>query len=472
MTARILIVDDIPANLRLLEAKLAAEYYQVAAAESGLEALELARQWQPDLVLLDVMMPGMDGYECCAALKADPATQHIPVVMVTALGDAQERLHGLQVGADDFLTKPVEYETLLVRTRSLVRLKRLLDEWRGRAETARALGLDCGKPAPSIAGARALVVDDWDYGARAVESALARDGVITARARSRGETAALTTAVRFDLIVLSLSLAEEDALALAADLRAAEATQDIPLLLVTEPNLRARVLRGFDLGANDWVLRPLDENELRARARNQIRRKLYQDRLRADLGRALEQALTDPLTGLYNRRYLMRHLNGLLTTSPPAALAVLMVDIDHFKAINDRHGHGVGDRTLQRVAESLRARTRAFDTLARVGGEEFVLVMPGAGLAEALVAAERLRADIERLPLEASPRGSCAVTISIGVAASQGQAVAAQALLDQADGALYAAKRSGRNRVMAADGPPAASRPDVRALSPADATAT
>jgi len=472
MTARILIVDDIPANLRLLEAKLAAEYYQVAAAESGLEALELARQWQPDLVLLDVMMPGMDGYECCAALKADPATQHIPVVMVTALGDAQERLHGLQVGADDFLTKPVEYETLLVRTRSLVRLKRLLDEWRGRAETARALGLDCGKPAPSIAGARALVVDDWDYGARAVESALARDGVITARARSRGETAALTTAVRFDLIVLSLSLAEEDALALAADLRAAEATQDIPLLLVTEPNLRARVLRGFDLGANDWVLRPLDENELRARARNQIRRKLYQDRLRADLGRALEQALTDPLTGLYNRRYLMRHLNGLLNTGQPGEIAVLMVDIDHFKSINDRYGHGVGDRTLQRVADSLRARTRAFDTVSRIGGEEFVLVMPGACLAEGVSAAERLRSDIERLSLDDGKGKPCPVTVSIGVAASFGLAVSAQTLLDQADRALYAAKRAGRNRVMQTDAGSAASRPDVWALAQVEADAT
>ena len=141
MTARILIVDDVPANTRLLEAKLSAEYYQVASAKDGFEALRMAFEWQPDLILLDVMMPGMDGFECCRRLKDDPTTLHIPVVMVTALGEPAERLRGLESGADDFLTKPVEYETLMARVRSLVRLKRLLDEWRARGETARAMGL-------------------------------------------------------------------------------------------------------------------------------------------------------------------------------------------------------------------------------------------------------------------------------------------------------------------------------------------
>src|SRR6478752_2300935 len=141
MTARILIVDDVPANTRLLEAKLAAEYYQVTSAKDGFEALRMALEWQPDLILLDFMMPGMDGFECCRKLKEDPTTLHIPVVMVTALGEPSERLRGLEAGADDFLTKPVDYDTLLARVRSLVRLKRLLDEWRARGETARALGL-------------------------------------------------------------------------------------------------------------------------------------------------------------------------------------------------------------------------------------------------------------------------------------------------------------------------------------------
>src|SRR5271154_2445801 len=128
MTARILVVDDVPANTRLLEAKLSAEYYQVATAQDGFEALRLANHWQPDLILLDVMMPELDGFETCRRLKDDSKTLHIPVVMVTALGEPEERLRGLEAGADDFLTKPVEYLTLMARIRSLVRLKRLLDE--------------------------------------------------------------------------------------------------------------------------------------------------------------------------------------------------------------------------------------------------------------------------------------------------------------------------------------------------------
>ncbi len=305
MTARILIVDDVPANTRLLEAKLSAEYYQVASVKNGFDALTTAQDWQPDLILLDVMMPGMDGFECCQRLKDNPATLHIPVVMVTALGEPGERLRGLDAGADDFLTKPVEYETLMARVKSLVRLKRLLDEWRARGETARALGLAAERPTiPSVAGARALVVDDWDISAQTIQDALAREGVIPGRARSQAEAMTLSAAIPFDLIVLSLSLAEEDPLKLASSLRAADATHEIPMLLVAEPEERDRLLRGFDLGANDWLLLPVDENELRARARNQIRRKFYQDRLRADIGTALELAMTDPLTGLYNHRYL------------------------------------------------------------------------------------------------------------------------------------------------------------------------
>src|SRR6478609_5914139 len=183
MTARILIVDDVPANTRLLEAKLSAEYYQVASARDGFEALRMAHEWQPDLILLDVMMPGMDGFECCRKLKDDPTTLHIPVVMVTALGEPAERLRGLEAGADDFLTKPVEYETLMARVRSLVRLKRLLDEWRARGETARAMGLTGESVAPpSVAGARALVIDDWDLGAQIIQRALSHDGIIAGRA--------------------------------------------------------------------------------------------------------------------------------------------------------------------------------------------------------------------------------------------------------------------------------------------------
>lgn len=452
MTARILIVDDMPANTRLLEAKLSAEYYQVATAQDGFEAIKMAVSWQPDLILLDVMMPRMDGFETCTRLKDDSATLHIPVVMVTALGEPSERVRGLEAGADDFLTKPVEFDTLLARVRSLIRLKRLLDEWRARGETARALGLSSERMGvPAVAGARALVVDDWDIGAQTIQDALAQEGIVPGRARSVSEAVALTTAIPFDLIVLSLSLMSEDPLKVASRLRAGDATHEVPMVLVAEHEQRDRMLRGLELGANDWLMRPIDEHELRARARNQIRRKFYQDRLRADLGHALEMALTDPLTGLYNQRYLMRHLRGLLDAQPPATLSVLMIDVDHFKRVNDEHGHAEGDRALQAVADVLRGNTRVFDSIARYGGEEFVAVLPGTAETDAMATAERLREAIEALPFKTSGGIPHKLTISIGVACTGGKGTTAEALMHQSDLALYAAKRGGRNRIVLAE---------------------
>ncbi len=448
MSARILIVDDVPANTRLLEAKLSAEYYQINTAYDGFQALSLAHSWQPDLILLDVMMPELDGYETCRRLKADPATHHIPVVMITALGEPSERLRGLESGADDFLTKPVEYDTLLARVRSLVRLKRMLDEWRVRGETARALGLSTEMPGvPSVHGARALVVDDWDLGAQAAQDALAREGVLPGRAASEAEAMALTAAVPFDLIVLSLSMAHDDPLRLASRLRADNATHDIPLLLIAEPEQRDRILRGFDLGANDWIVRPVDENELRVRARNQIRRKFYQDRLRSDLGQALEMALIDPLTGFYNQRYLMRHLRGLMASGQANTVSVLMLDVDHFKQVNDRFGHAAGDKALKSIADVLRGRTRVFDSIARYGGEEFTVVMPGAATQDALIAAERLRAAVAEMVFFPLPGVQHQLTISIGIGFSNRPHMTPEQVLHIADAALYRAKRGGRNRV-------------------------
>ena len=448
MTARILIVDDVPANNRLLEAKLGAEFYQVAAAADGRQAIDLARSWQPDLVLLDVMMPEIDGYETCRRLKADPHTQHIPVVMITALSEPDERLRGLEVGADDFLTKPVDYDTLLARVRSLVRLKRLLDERRTRGDTAQALGIGGDRLGPpAVGGARALVVDDQAESALAVQNALAREAIVTGRAGGTAEALQLTGAAPFDLIVLSLSLPGEDALRLAAQLRATDATHETPLLLIAEPEQKTRLLRGFDMGANDWLLRPLDENELRLRARNQIRRKFYQDRLRADLGLALDMALTDPLTGFYNQRYLMRHLRGLVGAGQPNGIAVMMIDVDHFKSINDRWGHPVGDRALRSIADILRTRVRVFDSIARYGGEEFAVVMPGTDVAEAMGAAERLRVAVEEMAFCPVPGGTRhPMTVSVGVCCSMGAGASPEQLLSNADQALYQAKSAGRNR--------------------------
>ena len=142
MTARILVVDDIPANVKLLEVRLLAEYFEVLTALNGPDAIETCENGKVDVVLLDIMMPDMDGFEVCRRLKSDPATSHIPVVMVTALDQVADRVRGLEAGADDFLTKPVNDLQLMTRVKSLVRLKSLTDELRLRASTTRNIGIE------------------------------------------------------------------------------------------------------------------------------------------------------------------------------------------------------------------------------------------------------------------------------------------------------------------------------------------
>jgi two-component system cell cycle response regulator len=194
-------------------------------------------------------------------------------------------------------------------------------------------------------------------------------------------------------------------------------------------------------------MQPIDTNELRVRVRNQIRRKFYQNRLRSDLGTALEMALTDPLTGLYNQRYLRRHLAGLMEGVQGRQLALLMVDVDHFKSINDLYGHASGDRALRLIADSLRVNTRVFDSVARYGGEEFVVVMPGSSPAEAVASAQRLRVAIASIKFDTLVGLRAQLTVSIGVACTSVATCTLDLLLQEADTALYDAKRNGRNRV-------------------------
>src|SRR5215203_6503022 len=163
MTARVLVVDDVPANVRLLEARLSAEYFDVRTATSGTDALAMCERAECDIVLLDIMMPDMDGFEVCRQLKKNASTHHIPVVIVTALDHPSDRLRGLEAGADDFLTKPVSDVALIARVRSLTRLKMMTDELRMRALTSREIGIqDPENQAIADAGraGRVLVVDD------------------------------------------------------------------------------------------------------------------------------------------------------------------------------------------------------------------------------------------------------------------------------------------------------------------------
>jgi two-component system cell cycle response regulator len=457
MSARVLVVDDVDVNVRLLEAKLEAEYYGVLTASNGAEALLLAESQQPDLILLDVMMPQIDGFEVCRRLKADQRTATIPVVMVTALSDVADRLRGLEAGADEFLTKPVNDIALFARVRSLVRLKRMTDEWRLREEVYNRFAELSGADPSTFEDerpARIMLVEDNRIAAGRITETLApiASDVLTF-ADPRELLGALESEP--DLLIIGMSLADADPLRLVSHVRAAEGSRQVPILLLAEESELPRLAKGLDLGANDYILRPLDRNELVARARTQVRRKRLNDRLRENYRRSLSLALIDPLTGLYNRRYVAAHLDSLMARQEDGGngIAVLLFDIDHFKRVNDGHGHAAGDEVLVEVARRAQRAVRSFDLVARHGGEEFLIAMPDTGLGVAYSVAERLRRSIAEKPVRiADADAEVAVTISIGVATAKGPGDTPAALLRRADTALYDAKGCGRNRVICADG--------------------
>ena len=452
MTARILVVDDVAANRRLLEAQLSAEYFDVISAADCAEALALCARDECDLVLLDVMMPDIDGFEVCRRLKSNPATHHIPVVMVTALDQATDRVTGLDAGADDFLTKPGSDLVLIARVRSLVRLKMMTDELRMRAVTSKEIGLqNPAREAVADTGrdARILVVDDRQTSWERMAQTLALEHVVDVETDPR-KAVFQAAETPYDLAIVSLGLENYDGLRLCSHIRSLDRTRNLPLLAIAEADDNTLLMRGLEIGVNDYLIRPIDPNELLARVRTQVKKKRYAERLRDNVQMSIEAAITDALTGLHNRRYMESHLGTLAEQAAVRGrpLSILILDIDFFKSINDTHGHSAGDEVLKEFSRRLKKAVRGIDLACRYGGEEFVVVMPDTEIALATVVAERLRRRIasEPFPIQKGTR-TIDVTISIGIAALAPDDDAA-AVIKRADQALYRAKRDGRNRVV------------------------
>ena len=454
MTARVLVVDDLEPNVKLLEAKLRAEYFDVIGEFSGQAAIETAKREQPDIILLDVMMPGMDGFETCRTLKSTAETMHIPVVMVTALDQQADRIAGLEAGADDFLTKPVDDIALFARVRSLTRLKMMTDELRMRHSTGKGLGVvdTIDYTDDSEMSRRILLVDDRPEQIARLRQSLGDDYQISAET---DPDVALTRArsADFDLIIINMTIEKTDPLRLCSTIRSFEETRLTPLLAIVREGDTRKLVRALEIGVNDYVTRPVDPDELLARVTTQLRRKHNLDQLRSSFQASLEMAVTDQLTGLYNRRYLASHLSAMFDRAywTGRALSVLILDIDHFKSINDTHGHDVGDKVIQIFADRITNAVRGIDLACRYGGEEFLIAMPDTDVHFARIVAERLRQDIatEKIPLNGG-RDLIEATVSIGIASTEEglEDDSAQKLIKRADEALYDAKQSGRNKVV------------------------
>ncbi len=453
MTARVLVVDDVPANVKLLEARLTAEYFDVITAQSGPEALALCERAECDIVLLDVMMPGMDGFEVCRRLKSNPLTHHIPVIMVTALDQPADRVRGLEAGADDFLTKPVNDVALISRVRSLARLKMVTDELRLRALTSKEIGIESPeREAVAETGrhGRILIVDDRKSSYERVAATLSGEHTVDIET-DPSEALFHAAEGNYDLLIVSLGLKDFDGLRLCSQLRSLERTRNLPILAVAEADNNTRLVRGLEIGVNDYLLRPIDKNEMLARVRTQIKQKRYTERLRDNVQMSIEMAITDALTGLFNRRYMESHLATLVEQAAARGkpIAVLVVDIDYFKAVNDTPR----PRCRRRRAARVRAAHPQVDPQHRSR-----LPLRRRGIRHRHAGNRRggrhhggraaAPADRHRAVRDPAGRAQLEVTISIGIAALSGASDNAAAILKRADTALYRAKRDGRNRVV------------------------
>lgn len=448
MTGRILVVDDILPNIKLLEHKLTSEYYEVITATSGFEALEKVQSVLPDLILLDVMMPGMDGYEVCRRLKADINTAHIPVVMVTALDQPENKIMGLECGADDFVTKPIDDTSLMARVKNLTRLKIMTDELRMRQHTSTRFGVAEDFNDIPIQG-NVLIVE--------TNPAVAEKMLNYLPSGCTGYVETNPNLVlehlknnECKLVIISLNMNNFDGLRICSMIRASEHFRRLSLIATGDNrNDNMSFIKALDIGVNDFIARPIDYNEFVVRVKSQIKRYYLSEKLRKNVENSVEYAITDPLTSMYNRRYLNMHLENLCTKSAEnhKPLSVAVFDIDHFKSINDTYGHDAGDKVLVEFAKTLKDNIRNFDLGVRFGGEEFLIVMPETDLPHAAAVCERMRASIHAKEFIIDELKSITITCSIGVA-SLLNGEAEQDMIKRADAALYRAKQTGRNRVV------------------------
>jgi len=467
MHARILIVDAIATNRIVLKVKLAAAQYNVFQGASVIDAAQQVAETQPDLIICAAVLPDGTAADLASLLNAGTQQVKVPVLAIDSGSNAAARLDLLEAGVEDVITDIYHDTLLLARVRNILRAHNAATEWEIRDDTTRALGL-AEDHSPFLELPEITVVcTDQLQSARASAAmrphikarltATVPQTALTRHNRAGPGTGAATPDI---FILFTDTTNSEQMLSMVSSIRSHPATRHSAILFLSPEDAPMLAARALDLGVNALTHSDPAPRELAIRVQVLMQRKHVADRLRATVRTGLEAAVCDPLTGLHNRRYAMPHLARLAERAGKAGrpFALMLADLDHFKRVNDVYGHATGDAVLIEAAERLRANLRAVDLLARVGGEEFLIVMPGVGLGDARRAARRLCRQIGNTPFEtAGPAASIKVTVSIGLAIGglHGDAAlaehhpeqAARMLMERADKALYAAKVKGRNCV-------------------------
>jgi two-component system, cell cycle response regulator len=454
MSARILIVDDVAANRIIQQARLAAAFYEPLVAEDGAACLAVAREERPDLVILNLGLPDIPGLEVLRLLRSDPACRDIPVIALAG-PRSEQRLAAFAAGADDVMTRPTNERLLLARVRNLLRLKAESDFSApdGLAMTSLAEAPAAFEPQGTIA----LVVSapTLGEGLRSALSGQLRDRLVVLSRREALADVGLGQGRDSppDVFILQDDGQNPSAtLRLLSELKSHQTTRHAAVCVVGPAGDGDDAAMAFDLGADDAVGPSVTAEELALRTRGLLRRKRHCDRRRSRMQDGLRLSMLDPLTGLYNRRFAIPQLNAIAVRARDegSSFAVMVMDLDRFKLVNDLHGHAAGDQVLCEVASRLTANLRETDVLARIGGEEFLAILPRSGMSDARRVAERLCQVIEDRPIRLASGAELRVTLSIGVAVANAAAdpgFVVDGLVQQADLALLHSKSAGRNQV-------------------------
>ncbi|QYK41151.1 MAG: diguanylate cyclase [Paracoccaceae bacterium] len=459
MDGRVLIIGGSAAARIMLKARLSATCHGITSLAEGAKGLACAAAGEHDAILVHQDLPDIPAPELVRRLRACAPRADMPVLVIGDDGGPEARIAAFEAGADDVIRHPDE-ALLAARLRSLLRHRDTLAELGANAEPVRGFGF---AEADTGFAARADIVLVMERGEAALH--LRRDlavhlpqppRVMTA-AEALGDPQYSAGCAGPDLYVIHAAPQDTDsALRLMSELRSRAAGRHAAFCLLRSGSDAAIDPVGLDLGAGDLVDTGTDPREVALRLRRVLVRKLAADRLRASVRDGLRLAVTDPLTGLHNRRYAVRELAAMAEAAHEkgSTLAILILDLDRFKRVNDDWGHAAGDAVLIEVARRLGGALRGSDLIARIGGEEFLVALPDTALPEARRIAERLCDVIQARPVMLPAAQPLRITASIGLAVADlsgaGIAGSFQALLDRADRALLAAKSAGRNQVTVA----------------------
>lgn len=450
---KILIVDDEPLDVKLLETSLSREDYRVFSAHDGPTAVEKVETIQPDLILLDIMMPGIDGYKVTRRLKTSAKTRDIPIILITSLTGIDDKNKGMQAGADEFLNKPVNTTELLARVKSLIRLKKYHEQLKSRNKSEVSFVIST----PSIASSKpekempvVLMVEDNKNDLRLLRAHFYGQSYQMKYVRTGEEALSFCLKHKTDLLILDVILPGINGFDVCRQLKNNDATRKIQILMVTSLNDLESRIKGIEFGADDFLIKPIHKDEFIVRVRALLRKKSYLDMLSKKYESDLYAAITDKLTGLYNREYLNHFMDHEIKRCDRQnqTMGLVMLDIDDFKTVNDTYEHLMGDRILEKFGTLIKNQIRDIDVAARYGGEKFAVVLPYVNQAQAEGIADRIRNTVSAFDFFNQQKGpALKMTISLGIALYPEHAKTVAGLVEKADKTLYCAKKDGKNLV-------------------------